>query len=260
MRHTARTALATLLCGLAMLAPARASATATVGAATADAACGDADGDGTRTVTDGVRILRAAADLAGSCDVASRCDVDGDGAITVSDGVAALRLAAGLPVDTACRDAVIDRSSFTIFTFDRRAAFGFCPPLDSAAHVILSVVGDRVELDASIITAGTPGDPDCLADVTTVPAGECARETMLAERTLTADEAARVRAAFAAVTLEQQQHPDCTRVQFDPCLLDEFRWDGFIVTDFVCGAPRLLSDQSEALIDVLDSLLRPPST
>ena len=58
--------------------------------------CGDADENGARSVTDGVRVLRTAADLADGCAVASRCDIDGNGKITVSDGVAALRLAAGL--------------------------------------------------------------------------------------------------------------------------------------------------------------------
>jgi hypothetical protein len=64
-------------------------------------ACGDADGDGTITVTDGVEVLRAAADLPSSCLSAS-CDVDGPGTITVSDGVQALRAAAELRADLHC--------------------------------------------------------------------------------------------------------------------------------------------------------------
>lgn len=58
--------------------------------------CGDADGNGTLTVTDGINVLRAAADLPSRCSFLI-CDVDGSGAITVTDGVNVLRGAAGLP-------------------------------------------------------------------------------------------------------------------------------------------------------------------
>ncbi|MCC6849157.1 MAG: hypothetical protein IT294_11710 [Deltaproteobacteria bacterium] len=69
--------------------------------ATADAQlCGDADGSGAISVTDGVRVLRAAAGL-GECELA-RCDADGSGAVTVSDGVNVLRAAAGLGTPTGC--------------------------------------------------------------------------------------------------------------------------------------------------------------
>ncbi len=217
--------------------------------------CGDADLSGTRTVTDGVLVLRTAAELAGGCSVASRCDVDGNGQITVTDGVAALRLAAELPVTLACRDVVVDRSQFVLFTFDRRSAFGFCPPLDSVSRVVLSAGANGVTRSANVIVAGTPGDPDCLEeDITTVPPVACAREVALPDRLLTADELTRVRNAFAAITIEQQRHPDCSRVTFDPCLIDELTWDSSPITDFVCGEPRLLADQAAALIAVLDSL------
>ena len=62
--------------------------------------CGDADGSGTITVTDGVRVLRAAAGL-GDCELAL-CDADGSGTVTVSDGVNVLRAAAGLGDPTGC--------------------------------------------------------------------------------------------------------------------------------------------------------------
>jgi hypothetical protein len=63
--------------------------------------CGDADGNGSVTVTDGVQVLRAAADLSTTCSV-SICDVDGNGAITVTDGVNVLRVAAGLLTTLSC--------------------------------------------------------------------------------------------------------------------------------------------------------------
>ena len=65
--------------------------------------CGDADGNGSVTVTDGVQVLRAAADLSSGCSQrANSCDVDGNGSVTVSDGVNTLRLAADLPVTANC--------------------------------------------------------------------------------------------------------------------------------------------------------------
>lgn len=64
-------------------------------------ACGDADGSGAVTVSDGVQVLRAAADLASSCR-APFCDVDASGTVTVTDGVRTLRAAAALPESLSC--------------------------------------------------------------------------------------------------------------------------------------------------------------
>ncbi len=58
--------------------------------------CGDTDGNGVVTVSDGVAVLRAAAQLSSQCELAT-CDVDRSGTITVTDGVAVLRDVAGLP-------------------------------------------------------------------------------------------------------------------------------------------------------------------
>lgn len=52
-------------------------------------------------MTDGVTTLRAAALLASSCSY-EVCDVDGDGAIGVTDGVNVLRAAADLPAGLRC--------------------------------------------------------------------------------------------------------------------------------------------------------------
>jgi hypothetical protein len=217
--------------------------------------CGDADLSGARTVTDGVLILRTAAELNSGCSVPSRCDIDGNGEITVSDGVAALRLAADLPVTTDCRDVVDDHFPFTLFVFDRRSAFGFCPPLDSVSHVVLSSGASGITRSAKVFKAGTPGDPNCLTeDIMPVPAAECVLEVTLPDRLLTPAEVARVEAAFSSVTREQQRNPDCARITLDPCLIDEFTWDGSTITDFECGEPRLALDESAALIAVLDSL------
>jgi hypothetical protein len=238
------------------LAGGRADTASAVEPAATPAACGDADASGTTTVTDGVLVLRTAGDLAGGCQVASRCDIDGNGEITVSDGVLALRLAAGLSATVNCRNAVADRTGYATFSFNRRSAFGFCPPLNSASRMILSRSGDTVTRSALVFREGAPGDPNCLQeDIMTVPHAECVLEVAVPDRALTAEEVQRVDAVFAAVPLEQQRNPDCAHVTFDPCLINDFMWDTFEVTDFVCGEPRLLPAQSQAIIDVLDSLL-----
>jgi hypothetical protein len=63
--------------------------------------CGDADGSGSVTVTDGVSVLRTAANLPSTCSMVV-CDVDRSGTITVTDGVNVLRGAAGFSI--TCRD------------------------------------------------------------------------------------------------------------------------------------------------------------
>ncbi|MCC6764688.1 MAG: Ig-like domain-containing protein [Deltaproteobacteria bacterium] len=63
--------------------------------------CGDPNASNTVTVTDGVEVLSAAADLPTGC-TAAVCDVDGSGAVTVTDGVLVLRFAAGLDGSLAC--------------------------------------------------------------------------------------------------------------------------------------------------------------
>jgi hypothetical protein len=216
--------------------------------------CGDADANGARTVTDGVLVLRSAAGLAGGCQVSSRCDVDGNGAITVTDGVAALRLAAGLPVALDCRNRVVDLSSTITFSYVHRASFGYCPRLGAPAQILISMTADSLVLRESAIIEGTPGDPDCIPDATTVPPVACAKTSPLSERLLTADEAERVRASFAAIEFEQQRNPDCGIVPIEPCLIGEFRWDTLIVTDFACGEPRLLPEQANAIIELVESL------
>ena len=65
------------------------------------ALCGDPDASGTVTVTDGVLVLSAAADLPNECSLAI-CDVDGSGTVTVTDGVLVLRNAAGLDSGLSC--------------------------------------------------------------------------------------------------------------------------------------------------------------
>lgn len=216
--------------------------------------CGDADASGARTVTDGVLVLRSAAGLSGGCGVSSRCDVDGNGAITVTDGVATLRLAAGLPVATDCRNRVVDLSPSRSFSYVHRLSFGYCPQLGAPAQIVLFTTEAGLVLREAAIVEGTPGDPECIPNATTVPPVACATTSPLSERLLTADEAERVRTLFAAIDIEQQRNPDCGLVPIEPCLIGEFRWDALILTDFACGEPRLLPEQANAIVELFESL------
>jgi hypothetical protein len=64
-------------------------------------------------VTDGVNLLRAAADLTSNCRL-QVCDVNLDGNITVTDGVLALRAAAGLGGELTCLEAQVSEAAATI--------------------------------------------------------------------------------------------------------------------------------------------------
>lgn len=227
----------------------------TVAPAAAADQCGDADLSGERTVTDGVLVLRTAAELPAGCQLASRCDVDGSGAITVTDGVAALRLAAGLPVETACATSTVDHSDFATFDFSHRLSFGYCPRIGAPTRFVLVVNGGQIFRDGSVLVEGNAGDPDCLPDVMPVPPAACVKTMQLPTRVLTADEEARVRSAFAAITLEPRRNPDCGKVPIEPCLIEDFKWDSFEVTDFACGEPRLPPAQAAALDELMQSLL-----
>jgi hypothetical protein len=71
------------------------------------ASCGDANRTGTVTVTDGVLVLRAAAQLPAICP-RERCDMNVDGGVSVTDGVLALRVAAGIQTQVACSASQAD--------------------------------------------------------------------------------------------------------------------------------------------------------
>jgi hypothetical protein len=63
--------------------------------------CGDVDDNDSVTVSDGVQVLRAAAELPSDCTL-EICDVDQDGTIGLPDGVNILRKAAALPITDNC--------------------------------------------------------------------------------------------------------------------------------------------------------------
>ena len=119
--------------------------------------CGDADGDGSVTVTDGVQVLRGAADLGGNCaSAADACDVDGDGRNTVTDGVAVLRHAASLPAISQCTSPVVGDESVAQIdvalpgcdsvTTEARYCLTFAQPAGSEATTLAVLGLDSGEL------------------------------------------------------------------------------------------------------------------
>jgi hypothetical protein len=109
--------------------------------------CGDADDSGTITVTDGVRVLRAAAGL-DEC-AANLCDVDGSGSVSVTDGVNVLRAAAGLAVDLRC----------TVLNAQERQVFGALQKSNQVTRIL--GVGVDAALDAGDASAaGTAPCPN----------------------------------------------------------------------------------------------------
>lgn len=97
MRIAARAASSAVALGLALLSTAPVEA----------ASCGDANRNGAVSVTDGVLILRSAAQLQTLCP-RERCDMNLDGTVSVTDGVLALRVAAEIQTSVACSAAQVD--------------------------------------------------------------------------------------------------------------------------------------------------------
>lgn len=129
-----RTVIATfiLLVASAMLPPAMRG----------DVICGDANGDGNVTVTDGVVVLRRAADLPGACDVRA-CDTDANGTISVTDGVNVLRLAAELGANANCPN----------------------PDVTNVVDGVSSTDGGEGTLDVGVAPVPTNGAPSTVSNV-----------------------------------------------------------------------------------------------
>jgi hypothetical protein len=156
----------------------------------AGARCADADGNGSVTVADGVQALRAAADLASVCTLAT-CDVDGDGTVEVVDGVGVLRAAASLPVELACPGAgpACESATATV-TLATPAPIG-AATLTLAyptAAVTLPGSGEAAAARVTILTAtpllqdGSPNDRDDRVEFALVAFDGVASGALLAVR------------------------------------------------------------------------------
>lgn len=145
----------------------------------------------------------------------------------------------------------MDFSGFMQFAFSRTSGLGFCPPVNEvfSASIFVNADGSHL-LNLSVLREGIAGLDTCIGTVV-IP---CATATHLEERTLTDDEVTAVAAAFSAVRVDDEADPICRTVAIDPCVIDKFAWDSFVVTDFECGVPRLRPDQADEIISLLEQL------
>lgn len=227
--------------------------------------CADADGNGDVAVSDGVQALRSVAGLSSSCTL-FRCDVDGSGAVTLSDGVLILQRAADLRPVNGFRcplpTSVQDLSGFQQFELSRQSALGFCPPVGSVFHVVVTGRDDGTyDLQLTVTEERALGDPDCLDEpfFPFTPEGKCLAAVPRSDRVLTADEVTSLRAAFGAVRTVEAPDPQCAIIAFDPCVIDTFRWDDLAVNDFLCSSRWMSFQQAEELTAALDVLIVDPT-
>jgi hypothetical protein len=146
---------------------------------------------------------------------------------------------------------VMDFSGFQQFSFSRTPALGFCPPLDAVYSASIFVnFDDSFELSMSILREGIIGQDVCVGHLV-VP---CAAATEMRARTLTAIEAASVVTAFSHVQVDNAVDPVCDQVAIDSCVINLFSWGSFSATDYECSSPRLLPEQAQTLINLLEGL------
>jgi hypothetical protein len=151
--------------------------------------------------------------------------------------------------------AAKDFSSFRAFSFARSPGFGFCPPLDALFRASVGVDGEGVaRLDAALLVGvrDEPGCPLFSADEDCLVLSNVAR-------VLEPDELARLRHAFRAVRVLEEEAAECREVAIDPCTISSFRWDDFAASGFRCAPPRLAPAEAERVIDVVEDLARRPT-
>ncbi|MFQ5591536.1 MAG: hypothetical protein ACE5HE_10265 [Phycisphaerae bacterium] len=146
---------------------------------------------------------------------------------------------------------VVDLSAFGQFSFARAPGLGFCPPLDQVHTASIVANGDgSYILNATVLRAGTGTSGACIGTLT-VP---CATTTQLEARTLSVAEVSALAAAFSEVHVEQVADPVCNQVVVDPCVVNQFAWDAFLITDYKCSGPRLSPEEAGRIISLLEQL------
>lgn len=159
---------------------------------------------------------------------------------------------------------VRDFSDFEQFAFSRQPGLGFCPPLDAVFSANLSADQDGgYVVNLSVLEQGVAGQDECLGppDYSSVyvigPDDEpvdCVVETQLPERVLASDETQAVLDTFSEVRIDNEADPVCSQASIDPCVINQFTFDSFAVSGFMCAAPRLRDAQRAVLLDLLEQL------
>jgi hypothetical protein len=214
----------------------------------------------------------AAVDLPGSGQCIGDCNHDGR--VTIDEIVVGVRVALGNAAADACDvggpgfaiDGLVtsvlnsllgctslrDRSDFERFTYSLNPAFGYCPAVGAVHDAEIDRRGDTYLLRRSIIDIGTAGVDDCLRETVIGPPCLIAQPDPC--RILTDDEINRIRNVFAALTLWTAADSFCLFGVEDPCLVVAAQWDDLQVSDALCSASRLDSDQSERITALVQSL------
>jgi hypothetical protein len=236
---------------------------------------GDSNLDGQVNLADAIRTLEflfAAGEWLSCPDAA---DADDSGSIVITDPIFTLAFlfASGSPppppgpiacgldetpdalecyaTEACALDAVgSDFSGFARFAYDQRPAFGFCE-VDRVFRATIELVGGQYRLEMSILVEGTPPPGECVPTTFDV----CLVESPLPARTLTPEEAARVRQAFASIPVYPERDAICDCLGIDPCVIPHFAWDGApAVSGYPCEAPHMSLEDTRQLQLLLESL------
>lgn len=153
---------------------------------------------------------------------------------------------------------VVDVSPFSEFHFERRSALGFCPPLDAVFSASIQARPGSYQLEMSVLQAGQRGSDACVPDC--CAATECSVAVAQPPRDMTDAEIARMRAVFSQLRMYFEPDPTCAFIAYDPCLINQARWDALTLDDYPCTTGRRIdAAQVETLTTFLDGL-RPDRT
>ena len=153
---------------------------------------------------------------------------------------------------------VVDVSPFSEFHFERRSALGFCPPLDAVFSASIQARVGSYQLEMSVLQAGQRGTDACVPGC--CAATECAVAVSQPPRDMTDAESARMRALFSRQRMYFEPDPTCEFIVYDPCLINQARWDALTVDDYPCTTGRRIdAAQVETLTAFLEGL-RPDRT
>jgi hypothetical protein len=202
---------------------------------------GDCDGDGTVTIeelTQGLRII---------LDRFSALNCPALDPPMVSGLVRAVRRALeGCPPPTIADFSAVDR--FELF---RGTGYGYCPPIGSVVAASIVRTGEaNFVLKRSFVELGNAEMDECVINPGLTPYCYLARvETC---RTLTAEEAAAVHAALAAVMVLPGPVRGCGFE--DPCLTTRVRFDATVMATEACSRLRIPDEEVERLVALADAL------
>lgn len=165
---------------------------------------------------------------------------------------------APMPEPVLCGDGQMpgftcrDLSTFRSFQFIRQPHTGFCPPTDAVFNVAVTVNLNGVGLlQGTLLNRPAPPRSEC-------PGGflqpGCLDQRGV-ERTLTAQELARLQSAFRSTELSLGRDPACEPSD-TPCVVNSFRWDSLGAIDLPCSPLSISDRDARRLIPIIEDLVR----